>query len=135
MNARTEWKCTLTQEPHQIALPMDGGFHVGPLFIAAKRRAPKFSIRSSARWRFLRRRRPAWANLKALRQIKLAVKELRKQTGLAWSEDHIVPLNHPLVCGLHCEANIRIVLLTENLAKGNRTWPDMPEEQLELAYG
>ncbi len=40
--------------------------------------------------------------------------------------DHIVPLNSPLVCGLHCAANLQCLSPEENMKKGNRTWPDMP---------
>lgn len=40
--------------------------------------------------------------------------------------DHIVPLNSPLVCGLHTHSNLRVVHATVNMAKSNKTWPDMP---------
>jgi hypothetical protein len=37
------------------------------------------------------------------------------------------PLNHPLVCGLHCEHNLQLLTREANAAKRNRWWPDMPE--------
>lgn len=40
--------------------------------------------------------------------------------------DHIVPIKHPLVCGLHVPENLRLLTPQENRAKGNRWWPDMP---------
>ncbi len=40
--------------------------------------------------------------------------------------DHIVPLNSPLVCGLHCTDNLQCLTPLENMRKGNRIWPDMP---------
>jgi hypothetical protein len=47
--------------------------------------------------------------------------------------DHIVPLVHPRVCGLHCEHNLAVITETENLAKSNHYWPDMWNEQRHLA--
>lgn len=64
---------------------------------------------------------PAWADMDAIR---------------AWYTfasvtpgvhvDHIVPLNSPIVCGLHCEFNLQLLPARENMSKGNRWWPDMP---------
>ena len=34
--------------------------------------------------------------------------------------DHVIPLNHPKVCGLHVPDNLKIVTGTKNLAKGNK---------------
>lgn len=46
--------------------------------------------------------------------------------------DHIVPLVHPHVSGLHCPANLRIMKAGANLSKSNRFWPDMWGEQEEI---
>ena len=50
-----------------------------------------------------------------------------KITGFAWEVDHIVPLRSKLVCGLHVIDNLRVIPRTQNRAKGNRHWPDMPD--------
>lgn len=42
--------------------------------------------------------------------------------------DHIVPLNHPLVCGLHVWDNLQILEGRLNRQKNNRFWPEMPTE-------
>lgn len=34
--------------------------------------------------------------------------------------DHVVPLTHPLVCGLHVVANLRLIPERINLSKGNK---------------
>lgn len=70
---------------------------------------------------------PLWANRAAIQQVYAAAQLLSRLTNLVFEVDHVVPLNSPLVCGLHCEANLNIVLRTVNRRKSNRFWPDMPE--------
>lgn len=36
------------------------------------------------------------------------------------SVDHIIPLTHELVCGLHCEFNLQLMSLSENISKNNK---------------
>lgn len=56
-------------------------------------------------------------------------RRLTAETGVQHSVDHIVPLVHPLVCGLHCVANMRVIPLAENIMKSNNIWPDMWGQQ------
>ena len=49
-----------------------------------------------------------------------------KATGIVWHVDHIVPLQSPIVCGLHAETNLQVIPGVMNVGKGNRFWPDMP---------
>lgn len=70
---------------------------------------------------------PKWANLVVMEWIYRGAIEYSKVTGVPHQVDHIIPLKSPLVCGLHVESNLRIIPATENLKKGNRHWPDMPE--------
>ena len=58
-------------------------------------------------------------------------KELRK-AGFDFVVDHVVPLNHPYVCGLHWHGNLQLILHHENQKKSNLYWPDMWCEQLRL---
>ena len=68
---------------------------------------------------------PSWANKKQIESLYKKARELTQQTGEIYCVDHVVPLLSPLVCGLHCEANLKIIPKLENDRKGNRYWPDM----------
>jgi len=81
---------------------------------AAKRKAAKL------------RATPAWANQDAIRNIYKSALLAQIQTGFRMHVDHIVPLQSPYVCGLHCEANLQVLRGEENESKKNYWWPDMP---------
>lgn len=42
-----------------------------------------------------------------------------KLTNITWHVDHIIPLKHPLVCGLHIWNNLQVIPSIENIRKGN----------------
>lgn len=63
---------------------------------------------------------PKWANLKAIDEIYKTAADAGHEV------DHIVPLQSKIVCGLHVEANLRAIPMSENRRKSNRWWPDMP---------
>jgi hypothetical protein len=68
---------------------------------AAKRRADKL------------RATPNWVDLEKVKQI-------YRDRPDGYHVDHIVPLHHPLVCGLHCEFNLQHLPASENLSKSNK---------------
>jgi len=106
----------------------------GPLFAPVVKRRAARDRSSGGRevWAKYTRATPPWTTT-AICSIYWDISRLQTiASGVQHSVDHIVPLVHPLVCGLHCPANLRVIPLRENTAKGNLWWPDMPEQQLEL---
>lgn len=73
---------------------------------------------------------PAWADDKAIRGFYAMARRATATTGVLHHVDHIVPIRSHIVCGLHCEANLQVIPWRDNIAKGNRRWPDMPENSI-----
>jgi len=63
---------------------------------------------------------PPWADQDAIRAIYEQAAKLQHETGVRMHVDHIVPLQHEAVCGLHCEANLQILPGALNEAKRNK---------------
>ncbi len=75
--------------------------------IQAKRRA------------LLKKAIPKWANRDEIRLIYKLAREMEIEDGLTYHVDHIIPLSHPLVCGLHVETNLQVLLDKDNFKKSN----------------
>lgn len=63
---------------------------------------------------------PPWVREMDLLHWYEEAQRLTKETGTEHSVDHIVPLKHPLVCGLHVPWNLQVMTLLANKRKGNR---------------
>jgi hypothetical protein len=72
---------------------------------------------------------PAWANQGYIEDVYRKAAIFTKRDGTPWHVDHIVPLKSKLVCGLHCEDNLQVLPGSENAAKKNSYWPDMPARE------
>lgn len=118
----------------QISLNLFDGWHVGPLFIPRLKK-PKILKRKCGWDEFPARMAlatPPWVDYSEVRAFWLASRVATEMTGIQHSVDHTVPLRHPLVCGLNVPWNLCVIPLEENRLKGNNTWPDMWNEQMEL---
>jgi len=60
-----------------------------------------------------------WANKSAIFRIRAEARRLSRDTGVTHHADHIYPIKSPLVCGLHCERNLRVVPAEINIEKSN----------------
>lgn len=74
---------------------------------------------------------PPWTDLDRVWDVFLTAAILRRE-GRSVQTDHIVPVNHPYVCGLHCPDNLQNIDADENQRKSNNWWPGMWGEQLPL---
>ena len=92
----------------------------------AKRHPEKVNARNAARHARARDVTPTWASKVGIEGVYAQAARRTRETGIKHHVDHIVPLKHPLVQGLHCEANLQVISAIENVTKGNRYWPDMP---------
>ena len=54
-----------------------------------------------------------WADREKILEIYLKARELSMHV------DHVIPLNHELVCGLHNEFNLQLLPPADNIAKSN----------------
>lgn len=61
---------------------------------------------------------PPWANFRKIYAIYNEAAD-RRDAGEDVQVDHIIPLVHPLVCGLHYELNLEIISARENSYKSN----------------
>lgn len=71
---------------------------------------------------------PDWVDREALKRLHAEAKRLTVETGVQHVVDHIVPINHPYVCGLTVPWNLRVITWRQNASKSGYWNPD----QLEL---
>ena len=63
---------------------------------------------------------PAWADPTRIKDIYAAAKHMTQSTGIQHHVDHIIPLQSPIVCGLHWEGNLQVMTRQANILKANR---------------
>lgn len=78
-----------------------------------------------------------WADFDKIRAVYREADRLTQQTGVKHHVDHVIPLNHPRVCGLHVDYNLRPIPAGPNMSRGNDWCPEQIEmfdqpEQLRL---
>ncbi len=71
------------------------------------------------------KRIPKWADneetLQKIIEIYQKATNLTNETGVSYEVDHIIPLMHSDVCGLHIPENLQIITAAENIVKMD-TW-------------
>lgn len=92
----------------------------------AEKIRPRHASQAMKRYAGKQMATPVWADLEEIKEIYRAAAQVTAATGTMHHVDHIVPLRGRTVCGLHVACNLRVIARIENIAKGNRVWPDMP---------
>jgi hypothetical protein len=80
----------------------------------------RYVAQARAREELIKRATPPWANLKAIERFYVEAERLTRVTGIKHHVDHFYPLQGKMMCGLHVEANLRVVPALVNLRKSNR---------------
>ena len=75
-----------------------------------------YARKSREREGMLKQQTPGWANLKA-------INEFYKNCPKGYHVDHIIPLKHKLVAGLHMLNNLQYLPAKENMKKHNKFVP------------
>jgi len=73
---------------------------------------------------------PSWLSPSQIVEIEalyFTARQLKRKTGQKYHVDHIVPLKHPMVCGLHVPWNLRVITDEENNIKKNAPYRDPNE--------
>jgi hypothetical protein len=71
---------------------------------------------------------PRWLNKNHKYQMKLMsqlARKLEEETGVKYHVDHIHPLKHENLCGLHVPWNLQVIPESENISKYNKFIPEM----------
>jgi len=68
----------------------------------------------------MKQAQPCWVDAKNIASVYQEAKELSKLIGEWYHVDHIIPLRHPDVCGLHVPCNLQILPAIENQRKTNK---------------
>jgi hypothetical protein len=79
-----------------------------------KRNPDYYRQYASLRTRYVQQAKPKWVDEEKL----LAFYTLAVELGL--EVDHIIPIKHKNVCGLHVPANLQLLTRSENAKKGNK---------------
>lgn len=79
-----------------------------------------YAYHAAKRRKRVKQATPAWVNMEEIKQFYMLAAKLSNETGIPHEVDHIIPLVHELVCGLHCPENLRVIPKVDNIKKSNK---------------
>ena len=86
----------------------------------AKKNQAKLAAKTGFRRALRDKATPPWVDKEALQKIYKDCHNQTKATGVRHHVDHIVPLKHTHVCGLHVPWNLQLLTASENSRKKNK---------------
>jgi len=85
---------------------------------------------NAKRWyETLYQRCPPWCTQDMLEPI-YKQRDAMRAHGFNVEVDHIMPLRHPLFCGLHVPCNLQVISAKANAFKSNRRYPGHPQSEM-----
>lgn len=131
MSARVDGRITEAEERELIAeldrlAKLCPQIAASPSTLVASQNRKTYQDRGAARRGAIRQATPRWANISAIEALYAQARSRTKESGTQYVVDHVVPLQSPIVSGLHCESNLMVITAMENGRKHNREWPDAP---------
>ncbi len=84
-----------------------------------KENAGLYAYHASQRRKKVKQATPLWANMVEIQALYVEAQH-RSNGGVPHEVDHIIPLVHPLVCGLNVPANLCVITQDENRRKKNK---------------
>ena len=112
---------------HRVQIAKQRKRYSQAYYVAVKAADPSyFARKSSDRRALILQAKPAWADDARIAEFYKTAHEVGMLTGEWYHVDHIVPLRGKTVCGLHTDANLRVMQGMENIRKSNKHWPDQP---------
>lgn len=85
-----------------------------------ERNKPLLQFYNSKRRAQIKRASVDWADVKKMVALYEQSISMTESTGIPHQVDHIIPLQHELVCGLHWEGNLQVLTTEDNQRKSNR---------------
>ena len=85
----------------------------------------KVNANNARRRKNIKRATPKWASLKLIEEQYVLAASKTAELNVPYEVDHIVPINSDVVCGLHCEHNLRVIPKKDNMKKRNVLCEDL----------